>query len=532
MSPRPGFVLEVDSSTPPTLFWHGEGFRLERLPSGSRVLYPPEPLDPLVDPDRGHPPRTAPSPRRRRAPAGAAAPGDAPHHRLRRRLAPAATHAAPRRPPTGHRAVLDLAAEAGVDDVVLICALALHRRMTEAELRHAVGDRVYDAFAPHGLLQQHDAEDPDNLIHLGLTDQGEDVEINKRAADRGPARLRQHQPGGDGRRAQVGGHRSGQLPQPAAPPQRPHHAAQPIVHGPAPLGAALLELAHGTPDRRCRRQGLPDRDQSQHRHLPSAVPLPRAPRVGVVDSRDRASFIATSASLARTPDRLARSIFHSVRSPYRLTSRAGRRGRGRARRARPRTSTRQQLVAVEGQTDILTLGLALHLPVQRQLDHEPDPRRLPGARLLLQHVPGPSARARGRRGHHEPPHPVGLPPRPPPELHRLLRAGPGRDDRPGRGRASTRRPTPPTPGTCTSTAPGTPTTASIRSTCGTGARTPSSISGGSSSWAATAPPCKRLGFTPASTMADALEMASDIVGRHPTLTHLHSPPLLMADVTP
>ena len=54
--------------------------------------------------------------------------------------------------------------------------------MTEEELRHALGDRVYDAFAPHGLLTQHDAEDPDNLIHLGQTDQGEDVEINKRAA--------------------------------------------------------------------------------------------------------------------------------------------------------------------------------------------------------------------------------------------------------------------------------------------------------------------------------------------------------------
>ena len=30
--PRPGFVLEVDRSAPSTLFWHGEGFRLERLP--------------------------------------------------------------------------------------------------------------------------------------------------------------------------------------------------------------------------------------------------------------------------------------------------------------------------------------------------------------------------------------------------------------------------------------------------------------------------------------------------------------------
>ena len=37
MSRRPGFVLEVDKSTPPTLFWNGEGFMLETLPEGSRV---------------------------------------------------------------------------------------------------------------------------------------------------------------------------------------------------------------------------------------------------------------------------------------------------------------------------------------------------------------------------------------------------------------------------------------------------------------------------------------------------------------
>ena len=39
--PRPGFVLEVDRSTPPILFHHGEGLRLEKLPAGrTRVLYP------------------------------------------------------------------------------------------------------------------------------------------------------------------------------------------------------------------------------------------------------------------------------------------------------------------------------------------------------------------------------------------------------------------------------------------------------------------------------------------------------------
>ena len=49
--PRPGFVLDVDRSTPPLLFHHGEGFRLERLPTGSRVVYPPEPLPALADID-------------------------------------------------------------------------------------------------------------------------------------------------------------------------------------------------------------------------------------------------------------------------------------------------------------------------------------------------------------------------------------------------------------------------------------------------------------------------------------------------
>ena len=57
LAPRPGFVLDVDGSTPPILFHHGEGFRLEQLPAGrSRVIYPREPLAGLARPRRGHPP--------------------------------------------------------------------------------------------------------------------------------------------------------------------------------------------------------------------------------------------------------------------------------------------------------------------------------------------------------------------------------------------------------------------------------------------------------------------------------------------
>jgi hypothetical protein len=40
----------------------------------------------------------------------------------------------------------------------------------------------------------------------------------------------------------------------------------------------------------------------------------------------------------------------------------------------------------------------------------------------------------------------------------------------------------------------------------------------------------RLGFRTASTLDDALEMASDTVGRSPAITAIKCPPLLLADV--
>ena len=102
--PRPGFVLDVDRSTPPILFHHGEGFRLEKLPAGrTRIIYPGEPLDPLDDPDGAIrdallDPLDDDPPLRALLLAGHEA-----HDLLRRRLAAAAADAAPRHPPAGDR---------------------------------------------------------------------------------------------------------------------------------------------------------------------------------------------------------------------------------------------------------------------------------------------------------------------------------------------------------------------------------------------------------------------------------------------
>ena len=120
MSPRPGFVLEVDRSTPSTLFWHGEGFRLERLPTGSRVIYAPEPVEPLDDPVASIRDALV-------HPLGDAEPLPAllrPGMKLTIAFDDVSLPLPPMRRPDSRQLVieqvLDLAAEAGVDDVVLV----------------------------------------------------------------------------------------------------------------------------------------------------------------------------------------------------------------------------------------------------------------------------------------------------------------------------------------------------------------------------------------------------------------------------
>ena len=142
---RPGFVLEVDERTPPLLFHYGEGFRLERLPLGSRVVYPSEPLPGVRDVDAliahalEHPENSEPL-------SALLKPG------MKLTIAfddislPLPQMKTPDIRGRVMEYVLEAAARAGVDDVKIIAALSLHRRMTPAELKRAVGERVYRSF--------------------------------------------------------------------------------------------------------------------------------------------------------------------------------------------------------------------------------------------------------------------------------------------------------------------------------------------------------------------------------------------------
>jgi Lactate racemase N-terminal domain len=527
VSPRPGFVLETDGSTPQTLFWHGDGFRLERLPTGSRVVYGPEPRPPLEDPVSAI--REA-----LEHPLGDSEPLRAllnPGMRLTIAFDDVSLPLPPMRRPDNRQLVieqvLDLAAEAGVDDVVLVAALSLHRRMTESELRHALGDRIYDSFAPHGLLGQHDAEDPANLVYLGETDLGEEVEINRRAAE---SDLLVYV--NINLVAMDGGHKSVATGLASYRSLRHHHNARTMMSSRSFMDQHRSELhsSNWRMGRLIADSGVKvfqiettlnnDTFPEQFRFLQR--------REWEWTMRERAAFLVSSNALARAPERVARNILQAVRSPHRLSSVQA----GEVEAVHERTTQivySQQLVEVQGQSDVLTMGLPYICPYNVNSIMNPvlvaclglgylfnlyrgQPLVRQGGVVLMSH-PTPWA---FHPGHH-----------------------PSYIDFFDQVLSETTDPT--EIGKYEEAFATDPWYVHLY-------RTGHAYHGVHPFymwyWCAHAlehlggviviggdrGAVRRLGFRSASSMEDALEMAADLVGTDPSVTHLHSPPLLMADV--
>jgi hypothetical protein len=529
--PRPGFVLDVDRSTPPILFHHGESFRLEKLPAGrSRVLYPGEPLPALRDPEGAI----------RHAldhPLGDSEPLRAllrPGMRLTICFDDISLPLPPMRAPDVRQriieAVLDLAAEAGVDDLHLIAALALHRRMTEAELRHAVGDRVYDAFAPDGLLYNHDAEDPDNLAFLGTTPDGEEVEINKRAAESDLiVYVNINMVSMDG------GHKSTATGLASYRSLRHHHNVQTMRRSTSFMDRHSSELHSSN-----WRMGKVLRDAGvkifqiettlNNDTFGTSGPMSvLQTREWEWSPRDRATFVAMKAGLDRLPLKARRKIFQSWQAPYGLTSVQA--GEVEAvHEVATENVFRQQLVELEGQTDILTMGLPYICPYNVNSVMNPILVMCLGLGYFFNMYRGrPPVREGGVVVMSHPTtwefHPVHHPSyidffeqvlaetTDPVEIETRFEKSFAEDEW---YRHLYR------------------TSYAYHGVhpfymwywgCHGLAHTGKVIIVGGDKAAV-----RRLGFSAASTLSDALEMAEDVVGRDATITHLHNPPLVMADV--
>ncbi len=349
---RPGFVLEVDERTPPLLFHHGEGFRLEKLPLGSRVVYPPESLPGIKDVDAAIE-KALDNPH-----------GSEPLNALLRRgmrltiafddiSLPLPQMKTPDIRGRILEHILERVARAGVDDVQLLVANSLHRRMTADEIKRTVGERVYRSFWPHSL-RNFDAEDKDNLTWIGQTEQGEDVEISKRAAESDlliyvNINLV----------AMDGGHKSVPVGLASYKSLRHHHNVHTMMHSRSymdPPASALHSSAARMGHLLAEHLKIFTVEVTLNNDTFGSPFDFLQKREWEWSAKDQAAYLAAKTATDRAPAHLKRTIFHKIFSPYGITGINA--GETEAVHARTLANLhRQQLVEVQGQSDILIAGL-------------------------------------------------------------------------------------------------------------------------------------------------------------------------------
>ncbi len=357
---RPGFVLEVDERTPPLLVHEGEGFRLQKFPLGSRVIYPPDAL-PRIKDLRGAIRHALDNPH-----------GSEP---LRELLKPGmkltiafddiSLPLPPMRAPDIRQLVIEevveLAARRGVEDVKLIVATSLHRRMTANEIKHAVGERVFRSFHPKDLVN-HDAEDPGGLTYFGKTDEGEDVEINKRAAE---SDLLVYV--NINLVAMDGGHKSVPVGLASYRSVKPHHNVHTMLHSksymdPRPGRSAIHDS--------CKRMGDVLRNAGlkvftiettlNNETFPKPFDFMNK-REWEWSVREQVTYLAAKKANEMAPAKARHQVWTRIESPYGVTGINA----GETEAVHARTLARlheQQLVEVDGQSDVMVVGLPYVCP--------------------------------------------------------------------------------------------------------------------------------------------------------------------------
>src|SRR3990172_10792723 len=155
-------IVYIDTDSEPRILHYGEDFLLEDLPVGTRVIYPKAPIVGLPNPEAAiryalnHPLGCDPFHVQL-----------SPGMKVTVALDDISLPLPPMLPPDVRQTVLEVVLEMlsdhGVDDIHLIVANSLHRKMTESEMRRMVGRKIHREFYPDRYYC-HDAEDADGLV--------------------------------------------------------------------------------------------------------------------------------------------------------------------------------------------------------------------------------------------------------------------------------------------------------------------------------------------------------------------------------
>src|SRR5919107_1880416 len=349
---RPGITTILEKNSPPMWFYAGDRFHYEKLPEGTRVIYPPGPSKPLAEPGVAIE-RALLEPM-----------GMEPLHEL---LTPGmkltiafddlSIPLPPMRKPDVRQLViekvLEKAAARGVEDIHLIAALGLHRRMTEAELRHCLGGRIMSRYYPDRLYN-YDAEEPDGNVIIGETDLGEEVSVSRRVAE---SDLLVY--------VNVnfipmdGGHKSVHTGLAPYSSIRHHHTPKTLAST-----RSLMDPPNSAMHGSINRMGRVFDEHVKVFHIETTLNNSAFPPVFDFMSKPeqewsavtKANFLANHRATQTMPRGASRRIFQSIKAPHQMTSvQAG--ATDPVHRVTLKNNYEQQIVPVEGQSDVLLLGV-------------------------------------------------------------------------------------------------------------------------------------------------------------------------------
>ena len=355
--PRPGFVMEVDERTPPLLVHQGEGFRMQRFPLGSRVVYPPDSLPGIKDVNAAirqallHPIDADPLPELLTA-------------GMKLTIAiddislPLPMMALPDIRQTVLEIVLDLASSKGVTDIHIILATSFHRRLTPGEMKRCVGAKIFREFYPVRYYN-HDGENPNGMVDLGNTAQGERVRINRRAAE---SDLLVY--------ANInlvpmdGGHKSVGVGLCDYPALQAHHTPQAIAASDSYMDPGKSELTHS-----CGRVGRIIEKHLKIFHIETALNNRMFDNVAAFLGRhedtysafERTKLKAAQFALSQMSTKMKRKAYFSIPAPYEMIGvHAGETDATHAKILQ--YCYDQYCIPVEGQSDVVIAGITFVSP--------------------------------------------------------------------------------------------------------------------------------------------------------------------------
>ena len=349
---RTDSITYVENIKQKFMFHYGPGFRYENLPVGTRIIYPPSPLPGISNLDKAIDDAIE-------NPIGSDPLSAVLHPGMRVTIAfdDISLPLPPMKSPDVRKRIIEIIVKKlhshQVEDIHLIAALGLHRRMTPSELKHQVGQNIFREFYPKQLYN-HDAEDSQNIVMLGKTPNGEHVEVSRRVAESDlliyvNVNLV----------SMDGGHKSINTGLSTYKSLRNHHNVDTLMHSKSYMDPPNSALHHSND-----RMGELLESQIKVFKIETTLNTNMFPFIlrhlqkpeSQWNQWEKVFFGLNRFSMNYLPFSLRNKVFQGIRAPYGVTGIAA----GQTDQVHRQTLEnvfRQQAIKVEGQADILIAGL-------------------------------------------------------------------------------------------------------------------------------------------------------------------------------